>query len=224
MKEIGQYYFNNKTKDFNSMNRTKLAIFDLDYTILDTDSTYHFFIEIMKIKPISIFNIPISIFWGLVHVFKGIDRTRFKEIFFTPLKYLNENEFKSLKSNLIKKCIRHIKTQAVKEIETKKEQGYSLVMISASPEFYIEGIANSLGFDYIIGTQMKFNRKKVWIEGKNCKDYEKIKRLKKMIDLSKIDLENSVSYSDSKTDLPLLRLTGKGYMVDKKKWTLKEVD
>ncbi len=205
------------------MEKIKLAIFDLDYTILNTDSTYHFFIEIVKVKPLSLIYLPISVFWGIIHLFGGIDRTRFKEIFFTPLKYLTSKEFSAFQERLIKKCLKYVKKEATEKIEAHRKEGHTLMMISASPEFYVKGIAEHFGFDYCIGTRMKFNRKKVWIEGKNCKSQEKVKRLKELIDISTVDLENSVSYSDSRTDIPLLKLTGKGYLVDEKKWELKEV-
>ena len=45
---------------------------------------------------------------------------------------------------------------------------------------------------------------------------KKIDKIKEVVDLSKVDIEQSVAYSDSITDLPLLTLVKNGFVVSKK--------
>lgn len=199
--------------------KIKYAFFDLDYTLLKKDCTLVFLQELIKIKPVTIFNIIKTGFYVLPLLLKIIDMTRFKEIFFKPLAKIDKHIIKSLVNSVADKCINKYLKKGVKEyIVELKEKDFVIAIISASPDLYVCEIAKRLGADICLATKLKYNSEKVWIEGKNCKHIEKVKRIQNIINIDTIDKNLSVAYSDSKTDIPMLKLTSNGYIVYKYKW------
>lgn len=89
---------------------------------------------------------------------------------------------------------------------------YEIVVISASPSFFIETIGGRIGASLTLATDIEFDengRLKASIAGANCKGEEKIVRLKREMNLEDYDLERSYAFSDSITDLPMFELTGR---------------
>lgn len=89
---------------------------------------------------------------------------------------------------------------------------YEIIVISASPSFYIELIGRRIGASLTLATDIEFDengRLKASIAGANCKGEEKIIRLKREMNLDDYDLERSYAFSDSITDLPMFELTGR---------------
>lgn len=82
------------------------------------------------------------------------------------------------------------------------------VIISASPEFLLQPIADKLGVEKVIATRM--SKTTGHIEGENCRGEEKVRRLKLL------GIHNDICnvYSDSQSDRPILSLAkGSGYIV-----------
>lgn len=89
---------------------------------------------------------------------------------------------------------------------------YEIVVISASPSFYIEMIGGRIGASLTLATDIEFDengRLKASIAGANCKGEQKIVRLKREMNLDDYDLERSYAFSDSITDLPMFELAGR---------------
>jgi len=89
---------------------------------------------------------------------------------------------------------------------------YDIIVISASPSFYIDLIGKRINAAHTIATRVKFDENDILqaeLIGKNCKHEEKITRLKEIIDLNDYDLQNSYAFSDSITDLPMFELAGR---------------
>jgi HAD superfamily hydrolase (TIGR01490 family) len=96
------------------------------------------------------------------------------------------------------------------EVERHRAVGRTLILTTASPEFYVTAIARVLKFDHCFGTRILFRRDPLplipGIEGLNNKYEEKLRRLRHLMpsELS-LPLPGSWAYSDSKADLPMLR-------------------
>lgn len=80
------------------------------------------------------------------------------------------------------------------EILKNKNDADVLILISASPEFLLEEVYKSLGFDILIATKY-INYE---ISGKNCKGVEKVNRLNMLGNFRVLNF-----YSDSLSDKPL---------------------
>lgn len=96
------------------------------------------------------------------------------------------------------------------EVERHRAAGRTLILNTASPEFYATAIARVLKFDHCFGTRVQFQRDPLplipRIEGENNKHEEKLKRMRHLMptELS-LPMPVSFAYSDSKADLPMLR-------------------
>jgi phosphatidylglycerophosphatase C len=210
----------NSKEDQNHKPKKKIALFDMDNTILSIDSTIIYIKEIIKRSPRSLLHIPIVIFYTIIRLFCLTSLTRLKEVFYQPLKYLPLEERDSFAERIAGKSLAFAKEGAIKHIDELKKLGYTLMIASASPEYYVGKIAHRLGFDHFVGTRLVFDDRKLRIDGVNCKHGEKVKRIREAIDLDEYDLDNSVAYSDTKSDIPMLKLVGNGYLVHPVRWEL----
>ena len=105
-------------------------------------------------------------------------------------------------------------------LEEHRAAGRTLILNTASPDFYPHEIARVLGFDHCIAT--KFEPHPVMpflprVIGENNKRGAKIARMKaELPDVAAAtpeQLRDSWSYSDSKADLPLLEFAGNAVLI-----------
>ncbi len=100
--------------------------------------------------------------------------------------------------------------EVVAELERHRSAGRTLILTTASPEFYATAIARVLRFDHCFGTRIQFQRDPLPLiprmEGENNKRVEKLKRMRHVLgsELS-LPLPGAYAYSDSEADLPMLR-------------------
>lgn len=108
--------------------------------------------------------------------------------------------------------------EVLAEVERHRREGRVLVLNSASPEFYLRGIAERLGFDRVVGTRVELPETLPVlprIEGPNNKQGEKLVAMRSqgIIPEEGGPLADSWSYSDSSADLPLLELAEQAVMI-----------
>ena len=97
-------------------------------------------------------------------------------------------------------------------------EGYHVWLVSASPEPYL--FCTDLNVEKILGTKVerKNGRWTNHIISKNCKNEEKVVRIQEVLDEMNlaIDYENSYAYSDSTSDIPMLKLVKNRVRINKK--------
>ena len=145
-----------------------------------------------------------------------------KEAFLKLIDGIDEKDLKNLvKSYYDEKLTSILYKDAIDKIRELKGKGYKIYLISASPEFYLNEFYDIKEVDMIIGTRFHFNDGKFARKmlGSNCKGEEKVKRLMEVLKEKNIDVdfENSLMFSDSLSDKPLLDLVGNGYLINYKK-------
>ena len=200
----------------------KLAIFDIDYTITRKETLMEFFKYIVSKDIKNIKFLPRALYSGLMYGVKVYDEKRVKECFLKFIENIDEAELAKLtKSFYDEKVSKILYKDAVDMIKKLKKEGYMVVLISASPEFYVKEFYAIKEVDLIIGTKFtfedgKFIRK---MDGNNCKGKEKVRRLNEVLKEKniKVDFKNSYMFSDSLSDKPLLDLVGKPYLINYKK-------
>ena len=197
----------------------KLAIFDIDYTITRKETLMEFFVS-KDIKNIKF--LPRALYSGLMYSIKVYDERRVKECFLKFIDNIDEKDLAKLTKSFYDERLSSILYKdAVDMIKKLKNEGYMVILISASPEFYIKEFYAIKEVDLIIGTKFafeggKFVRK---MDGNNCKGEEKVKRLNEVLKEKNIkaDFKNSYMFSDSLSDKPLLDLVGNPYLINYKK-------
>lgn len=200
----------------------KLAIFDIDFTITKKETLIQFFIYMIKKDYKNLIFIPRALFSGTLYGVKIYKEKKVKESFLKFIENKKEDELKEIANGFYEEVLSKILYKdALEKIKELKKLGYEIYLISASPEFYLDEFYKIEEVSKIIGTKYVFEDG-IFIRemlGENCKGYEKVIRLKKYLEESNIevDFENSLMFSDSLSDKPLLDLVGKGYLINYKK-------
>ena len=200
----------------------KLAIFDIDYTITRKETLMEFFKYLVSKDIKNIKFLPRALYSGLMYSIKVYDERRVKECFLKFIDNIDEKDLAKLTKSFYDERLSSILYKdAVDMIKKLKNEGYMVILISASPEFYINEFYAIKEVDLIIGTKFafeggKFVRK---MDGNNCKGEEKVKRLNEVLKEKNIkaDFKNSYMFSDSLSDKPLLDLVGNPYLINYKK-------
>ncbi len=200
----------------------KIAIFDIDNTILSVDSFFKFILYIFKKYPFKLIYLPYFTILLLLRGLNFISIEKLKEKFLNKLigNFPDENINKLSNDFINDEILKKIKPNIKEYITKLKNEGYKIIFATASFEFYIKNLAFFLDVDTLVATQISREKNKFYIKGKNCKDIEKISRITKILDRKDIDRENSMGFSDSSTDIFFLELCKKFYIVHKKKWEI----
>lgn len=200
----------------------KLAIFDVDYTITRKETLMELFKYVISKDKKMIKFLPRAIFSGTMYGVGIYDERKVKEKFLKFIDGIEEKHLAELVKSFYKDRLSKILYKdALDMIKKLKSEGYKILLISASPEFYLKELHAIREVDLIIGTKFlfeegKFARK---MDGFNCKGEEKVNRLMAVIEKENlnVDFENSYMFSDSLSDKPLLDLVGKAYLINYKK-------
>ena len=125
--------------------------------------------------------------------------------FFDPVKfYTTDDDVKMYFDYQLYQQTEDAYKDALEEIKKLKNQGYTLILVTASFEIYAKYIAENLGFDRCMGTELWTFRGKYtgYMYGKNCYGAAKRYRLFTEQLFPNYSYKN-IAYSDSISDLPL---------------------
>lgn len=195
------------------------ALFDLDHTILPFDTQALFCNYVLRKEG-----------WRRIYLLWFIPclpLAACKLISLRTMKRVFSSYLWGMKKETLENHVREFLTSdfdtalypaVVAEIERNREEGRLLILNSASPEFYLAGISEKLGFDHFIGTDMEVRETMAFlpsISGPNNKHGAKITAMR---DRSLIPddvemLPDSWAYSDSSADIPLLSIAEHGVMI-----------
>lgn len=176
-----------------------MNVYDFDKTIYIGDSTVDFYLFCLTKYPKIILYLPTQV-RGYIEYKKGkIEKKRFKELFFSFLKGINDvcgmvTIFWDKKQDGIKDWYH----------QQQKEDD---VVISASPRFLLEEICTREGIRNLIATEVDLCSGKFYSD--NCYGNEKVKRFKEEFP----NVEVECFYSDSKSDSPMAELAQKAFIV-----------
>ena len=161
---------------------------------------------------------------GLMYVLKFYDEKKSKELFLSFLNGLSVEAVCELSKIYYEKRIMKdlIYGDAIDEINKRKSEGYKVILISASPEFYLNNFNKLDSVDCVLGTRYEIEDGVYTgkIIGNNNKGTEKVYRFYEYLyknGIRNYDLKNSCMYSDSLNDMPLFNLVGKKFLINSKK-------
>lgn len=185
--------------------KQKVALFDFDNTLSQGDSIYHLLKYYVFKHPLSaVYFIKAGILY-LGYKLKLCSFIPAKQVLLFPLDKMSDEELKEFYIKIIEP---HYYLNVVEELKKKKEEGYIIVLCTASVEEYMQ--YTRLPIDVLIGTKTKRvnNHPTSTIISKNCKREEKVVRINEYLKEKgyEIDYDNSWGYSDSITDMPMLQM------------------
>ena len=195
-----------------------LALFDLDNTLLAGDSDYlwgQYLVE-QGLVDGEHYERENQRFYDLYKAGK-LNIYEFAEFAYKPLAKNELVMLQSLHQTFMEQKIRPIMTQAsIDLVEKHRQQGDTLLIITATNSFVTGPIARAYGVDNLLATEPesvdgRFTGK---ISGIPCFQEGKVKRLEIWLHEHDKNLDNSSFYSDSHNDLPLLKIVSRPVAVD----------
>lgn len=181
----------------------RIAVFDLDGTLLKNNSSFAFCIYLYKKGIFSFSDFCTVLVTYLSHKYCGFSLLWLHAKVFCRLfkdkdfDFFNNQFFTFLDENL-NNIVYH---PAIKKLEEEKATGSEIWVFSSSPAFIVKEIARRLGIEnvyateYVLDSQKKFRGIVKLIDG-----------MAKALKLNEIENHESIAYSDSILDLPLLEM------------------
>lgn len=176
-----------------------MNVYDFDETIYDGDSTRDFVFYAMKHRPKVLLSLPKQAVYGTLFLLKIMDKTSFKEKFYSFFKYIDDME--EFVDEFVESHMKQIKPWYLDQHRDDD------VIISASPEFLLKGFCERLNIKHLIASKVDPNTGEY--DGLNCYHSEKVIRFKQQFRVEDI----SAFYSDSYSDSPMAELSPKAYLV-----------
>lgn len=196
----------------------KVAIYDFCETIVDVQTADLFLEEVLSKKRVFFIRkgllykvlakigvLPKSRKFYLLSKTKGVDKSFFDLVCQEYACYLNGR----------------VNDKVLSQIYSDLSDGLKIIVVSGGFSIYIEEFFLSLGipFEEIIANDICFENGICLggIESLDCLSNEKVNRIEKYIESSKKSVEIDKCYSDHISDVPMLNLADKAYVVKKKK-------
>ena len=180
-----------------------MNVFDFDKTIFRGDSTAKFYKYCLKKYPKTWLHIPSMIgAFAKFYVFKKGTKTQCKEVFYRFLTAIPD----------VDKAVCDFWDKNIDDVFDwyKKIHDETDVVISASPEFLLEGVCEKLGVAKMMAS--KVDKKTGEYQGENCHGEEKVRRFYEYLPEGVIDN----FYSDSVSDAPLAKISKDAFVIDPK--------
>lgn len=201
---------------------TKLAIYDMDRTITHAPTWIAFLIETAKSQaPWRLALLPVAGLVTAAYGVKAIDRGRLKQM--TQWLLLGHR----MRDSDAKRAATHFADRiaasgvfagARAQIAADRAAGYQLVMATASYRFYAGAIAERLGFDHVIATEVERveDRLRARIAGENCYGPGKLRMIEAWMAANHIARADAQIrfYSDHVSDAPVLAWADEGFAVN----------
>ena len=196
-----------------------IAIFDFDGTLIKRDSMVLFFLRYFNFSWKNILNLFQLALVTIKFFLKIYSQKKYKEKFLNLV--INSSKIKDpekIADDFSEYLLKLIFKDARKRIIKLKDKGYKLVLLSASPDFYLKKIKDSLGFSKLICTKTNFKNGKITISGEDCYGKNKIKMLLDEYRRENVNWGKSYCFADNKSDKHLLSLFGNAYIVNNKRF------
>jgi len=201
---------------------TKLAIYDMDRTITHAPTWTAFLIETARRQaPWRLALLPLAGAAAAAYGVKAIDRGQLKQM--TQRLLLGHR----MRDADAKRAAAHFADRiaasgvfagARAQIAADRAAGYRLVMATASYRFYAGAIAERLGFDDVIATEVERvdDRLRARISGENCYGAGKLRMIEAWMaanHIARADVQIRF-YSDHVSDAPVLEWADEGFAVN----------
>jgi len=195
-----------------------LAIFDLDNTLLGDDSDYlwgQFLVE-QQLVDKEFYDRENQRFYEEYKTGK-LDIFEFLTFSLEPLTRIEPNTLTTLHAQFMREKIAPIMLPKAKALlESHRENGDTLLIITATNSFITGPIAEAMGVEHLIATDPEIidGRYTGFVEGTPCFREGKVTRLESWLLANQQNLEGSSFYSDSHNDLALLEMVARPIAVD----------
>ena len=185
-----------------------VALFDMDGTLLPWDTQYVFSCFVLRRHPWRRLLMPLFLACIPLYVLKIWDENRMKRAYLMYLWGLPSETVRQYGREFGALAQDWIYPELEARLKEHRRRGDHCFMVSASPTFYAEPLGCLLGFDGVLGTDVVLDGRVPMmpkLPSGNNKGQVKVERLRALGILPEDGvLKNSVAYSDSPADIPML--------------------
>jgi HAD superfamily hydrolase (TIGR01490 family) len=200
----------------------KLAIYDMDKTITHAPTWTAFLIGTARHQaPWRLALLPVAGLATAAYAARLIDRARLKQTTQRLLlgHALREADARRAADRFAERILASgVFAGARAQIAADRAAGYRLVMATASYRFYARAIAEQLGFDAVIGTEVEQvgDRLRAQISGENCYGPAKLRMVEAWMAANGIARADARIrfYSDHVSDAPVLEWADEAFAVN----------
>lgn len=194
-----------------------LFIFDLDHTLIKGNCSFSFCCYLVKQGILSWYALFSAVLYHIRHVFFGLELEALHKAVFK--RFLKGLSLDLLKQHAAIFLDSYLESQwyepAVSALKAALNRGDHVLILSNSPSFLVEKVAEKLGVDQSLSTEYAVDS-----EGSLCaitiimSGVEKRSAMQRESKRLGIPLNKVVAYSDSHDDLPLLFAVGRAVGVN----------
>jgi HAD superfamily hydrolase (TIGR01490 family) len=199
------------------------AFFDLDRTLLAGSSALALAGQFYQRGLLSRRELVQAAAWQLVFTRYGASPSQAERMAgrgLERLRGLRPVELRELVASSLTPALRpRLYRDALELLEQHRAQGERLYLVSATIEEVVSTLASELGFDGALGTTAEV------VDGRytgralfNCLGRDKLAAVLGLAERRGISLPRSTAYSDSATDIPLLKAVGNPVAVNPDRW------
>lgn len=196
----------------------RLAFYDMDRTITVRPTYARFLLWLaLRNNPVRLLALPLSAVAGLCYLLRIVSRDELKQI--NQRLLLGGLRLSTLAEPMAEHAeyvfARNIRPGALRQIAADRADGYRIIIATASYRMYVEAIANRLGIQDVIATDLQVSRGTVLprIAGHNCYGQHKADMMAAWMaerGLTRADCHIRC-YSDHVSDMPMLELADEAF-------------
>lgn len=196
----------------------KIVLFDFDGTLLPWDTQKLFCHYVLQRHPQRRWYFPLFLLMTPFTPILGAEGM--KRVFLSFLWKMKREEVEELARGFSALWVpSRIWPEMIERLERHRRDGDLTILVSASPEPYIQEIGRILGFDLSLGTVMDFPEQglPLFPDLVNNKGWNKVTRLRSELDPATFrgdQLQLAHGYTDSTADLPMLSLCQQATVVN----------
>lgn len=216
--------FLKRSLDLEQQHPPKLAIFDLDHTLLSANSSFKFGSYLYSIKAFSTLSMCRLVAYYVLHKSFGtsietLHQQVFKQLFYQKSLLFFQQHIQHFINIYYDSLLYH---PAVKRLKELQEKGVYTVILSGSPELVVAGFAERLCVNEWHATTYSVDKDGLLCKISNLMEgEEKAKYCIRLASRFEINKEAIEAYSDSLLDLPLLQAAGRAIAVNPDKKLLR---
>jgi len=185
-----------------------VAIFDLDYTLLEGDSERSWSDFMYRQKLVDFFFKQRILAFYAQYEAGILDFCRYEEFLLRPLASHPVEVMYRARDEYLEQVKGMVRPELTERVDWHRTRGDTLLLMTASNSFIAEPIAHMLGFENLICARVEVKDGKFTgrLDGDPPFREGKIKQLNSWLDRHSLTLDESWCYSDSHNDLALLSL------------------
>ncbi|MEM7141271.1 MAG: HAD-IB family hydrolase [Actinomycetota bacterium] len=210
--------------------RTEAAFFDLDKTVIAKAAMLAFGPRLQQEGLLNRWLVVRALWGQIVFRYLGADEGRMQKMRETALRIAvgwHKETISSIVDNALTEVVDPlVYAEALELIESHRDAGRRVYLVSASPEEIVLPLARHLGVDDAIATRARIDA-----DGRYTGEVEfysagvhKVEAIEDEVERHDLALDRSFAYSDSITDLPMLEAVGYPVAVNPDRALLKEAE